>query len=100
MPIRMGWALYAGGAVDALADEVGVAVVAGVLLDQVDVDPAEADVGVHEAARVGQGTGGAVLTGAGDLGLPGGEGVGQRGTRGEVEAAVGTARGGLRGVDR
>jgi hypothetical protein len=33
-------ALYAGGAVDAFPEQVGVAVVAGVLLDHVDVDPA------------------------------------------------------------
>jgi hypothetical protein len=31
----------AGGAVDALAEQVGVAVVAGVLLDHVEVDPAQ-----------------------------------------------------------
>ena len=75
-------ALNARGAVDAFAEQVGVTVVAGVFLDQVDVDPAEADVRVHEATGVGQGSGGAVLAGAGDLGLPGGEGVGQGGARG------------------
>lgn len=32
-----------GGPVDRLADEVGVAVVAGVLLDHVEVDPAHVD---------------------------------------------------------
>jgi NADPH2:quinone reductase len=42
--------LYAGGAVDAFPEQVGVAVVAGVLLDQVDVDPAEVDVLLREAA--------------------------------------------------
>ena len=36
------WASLAGGAVDRLADEVGVAVVAGVLLDHVHEDPAQA----------------------------------------------------------
>jgi hypothetical protein len=46
-------ALYAGGAVDALPEQVGVAVVAGVLLDHVDVDPAEVDVLLQEAASVG-----------------------------------------------
>jgi hypothetical protein len=45
--------LYAGGAVDAFPEQVGVAVVAGVLLDHVDVDPAEVDVLLHEAAGVG-----------------------------------------------
>jgi hypothetical protein len=45
--------LYAGGAVDSLPDQVGVAVVAGVLLDHVDVDPAEVDVLLHEATGVG-----------------------------------------------
>jgi hypothetical protein len=35
-----------------------VAVVAGVLLDHADVDPAEADRLLHEAARVGQGAAG------------------------------------------
>src|SRR4051794_20851535 len=39
-----------GGAVDALADQVGVTVVAGVLLDHVGVDPAQAEGLVGEAA--------------------------------------------------
>jgi hypothetical protein len=77
-----------------------VAVVAGVLLDHVDVDPAEVDVLAHEAAGIGQGTGGAVLAGAGDLRAPGGEGVGEGGAGGQFEAAVGTIRIGQRVVDR
>ena len=71
--------LYAGGAVDALPEQVRMAVVAGVLLDHVDVDPAEADVLLHEAAGAGQGAAGAVLAGAGDLRAPGGKGVAQGG---------------------
>jgi len=43
-------ALYAGGPVDASPEQVGVAVVSGVLVDHVDMDPAEADVLLHEAA--------------------------------------------------
>src|SRR6185437_8366558 len=37
---------HAGGAVDSLAEQVGVAVVPGVLLDHVHVDPADAHVGL------------------------------------------------------
>src|SRR5580704_1846830 len=92
--------LYAGGAVDAFPDQVRVAVVAGVLLDHVDVDPAEADVLLHEPAGVGRGSGGALLAGAGDLRPPGGKRVAQGGALGQLEAAVGTARIGPRVVDR
>jgi hypothetical protein len=76
-----------------------VAIVTGVLLDHVDVDPAEADVLSAEAASVGKSTGGAALAGAGDLGAPGGEGVAQGGALGQFEAAVGTMRICLRVVD-
>src|SRR5580693_794578 len=92
-------ALNARGAVNAFADQVGVAVVAGVLLDQVDVDPAEADVLAHEPAGVGQGAGGAEIAGAGDLGLPGFQGGGQGGVRRQIEAAVGGVRVGLGVID-
>src|ERR1700677_3955436 len=91
--------LDAGGAVDAFPDQVGVAVVAGVLLDQVDVNPAEADVLPHEAAGVGQGAGGAEVAGAGDLLVPGGAGGIEGGVLGQVEAAVGAVRIGLGVVD-
>jgi hypothetical protein len=45
--------LYPGGAVDALPEQVGMAVVTGVLLDHVHIDPAEAHVLLHEATCVG-----------------------------------------------
>jgi hypothetical protein len=38
---RLAWGLVTGCAVDPLADEVGVAVMARVLLDYVQVDPAD-----------------------------------------------------------
>jgi hypothetical protein len=91
--------LHAGAAVDAFPEQVGVAVVAGVLLDHVDVDPAEVDVLLREAASVGQSTARAVLAGAGDLRAPGGEGVAQGGALSQFEAAVGAIRISLRVVD-
>jgi len=77
-----------------------VAVVAGVLLDHVDVDPAQVDVLAHEPAGVAEGAGGAVLARAGDLRAPGGEGASEGGALGQFEAAVGTVRIGQRVVDR
>src|ERR1700756_5230074 len=73
--------LHPGDAVDALPKQVGVAVVPGVLLDHVDVDPPEAAVLLHEAASIGQLTLGALLAGGGDLRVPGGECVAQGGAR-------------------
>jgi hypothetical protein len=57
-------ALGAGGAVDALAEQVRVAVVAGVLLDHVDIDLAQVDVLIHKAAGVIQRAACALLAGA------------------------------------
>jgi hypothetical protein len=91
--------LHAGAAVDAFPQQVGVAVVAGVLLDHVDVDPAEADVLLAEAAGVGQSTARAVPAGAADLRAPGGKGVAQGGALSQFEAAVGAIRISLRVVD-
>ncbi len=76
-----------------------MAVVAGVLLDHVDVDPAETDVLVHEAASVRQAAGGAVFAGVHDLRVPGGDGACQRGTLGQLEATVGATRVGTQVVD-
>src|SRR5579872_5105170 len=89
-------ALYAGSAVDTLPDQVGMAVVAGGLLDHVDIDPAEADVLPPEAASVGQSTAGALLTSPADLSAPGREGIPQDRTLSQLEAPVGTTRIGLR----
>src|SRR5690349_19791974 len=67
-------ALLAGGAVNAFTEEIGVAVVAGVLLDHVDVDPAKGDV-VVEALPATDGVeavdGGRVLPRPLALGAPG-----------------------------
>ena len=97
--LDIGSVLYAGDAVDAFPDQVRVTVVAGVLLDHVDVNPVKADILIHEAAGVGQGVTGAVLASAGDLRAPGGQGIAQGGVLGQFEAAVGTMRVGLRVVN-
>jgi hypothetical protein len=74
-------------------------VVAGVLLDHVHVDPAEADVLLHEAASVGQSANRAVLTGPVDLRSPRSHGVPQGCAVSQFETAVWAIRVGLRVVD-
>ena len=51
-PVRLTCSLLAGAAVDALAAEVGVAVVACVLLDHAQVDPIAASYDVSPTGQV------------------------------------------------
>ena len=74
-------------------------VVPGVLLDHVDVDPAQADVLVHEPSGVGQRTGCAALASHSDLGAPRLQCIMEGGALDDVKPAVGPTRVGMRVVD-
>ena len=52
-PPVLGWRLVAGGAVDGLAEEVGVPVVPRVLLDHVHEDPADVALALGVVAPAG-----------------------------------------------